>query len=158
MKKNTDPKPIRYMLMSLYEAYQRFVEKEPNMRVGKSKFCSLRPKWVKTITPHDGCACVYHQNPTLMITAWSRISGRTTELKGLINEVICSPPHPMCYTQECTLCGHCLPSAVLLSSFNGNEDDEAKWMRWKRTVKRVELQRISGSISSIDTRNLSMYA
>ena len=54
------------------------------MRVGKSKFCSLRPKWIKTITPHDGCACVYHQNLTLLITAWNRINCDSVDLKGLI--------------------------------------------------------------------------
>jgi hypothetical protein len=141
------------MLMSLFEAYQQFIQKEPNMRVGKSKFCSLRPNWIKTITPHDGCACVYHQNPTLMITAWNRINGQAIDLKGLISAVICSTTDSACYSRDCATCGDRLPSEVLLSNFNGNEDDEVNWMRWKRTEKRVELQRISGSISSIDNTN-----
>lgn len=53
LQKNKDPKPIRYMLMTLMEAYQQFIEKNPSMRVGKSKFCSLKLKWIKTTTPHD---------------------------------------------------------------------------------------------------------
>jgi hypothetical protein len=32
------------MQMTLYEAYQLFVNKNTTMRVGKSKFCSLKPK------------------------------------------------------------------------------------------------------------------
>ncbi len=44
--------------MTLMEAYQLFVEKNPTMRIGKSKFCSLRPKWIKTTTPHDVCSLI----------------------------------------------------------------------------------------------------
>ena len=41
--------------MTLMEAYQQFIQTNPSMRVGKSKFCSLRSKWIKTTTPHDVC-------------------------------------------------------------------------------------------------------
>ena len=105
------------------------------MRVGKSKFCSLRPNWIKKITPHDGCACVYHQNPTLMITAWNRTNGQAIDLKEIISQVVCSTSDSTCYSRDCSTCGDRLPSELLLSNFNGNEDDEMKWMRWKRTDK-----------------------
>jgi MarR-like DNA-binding transcriptional regulator SgrR of sgrS sRNA len=136
------------MLMTLYEAYQQFLQNEPSMRVGKSKFCSLRPKWVKTITPHDGCACVYHENPTLLITAWNRINRCTVDLKGLLNEVVCRTFTQKCYARQCDTCGDRLPSDVLLMNFVGDEDDEMTWMQWKKTERRVELQRISGSVTS----------
>jgi hypothetical protein len=41
------------MLMTLRVAYQIFIQENPTMRVGKSKFCSIKPKWIKTTTPHD---------------------------------------------------------------------------------------------------------
>lgn len=41
------------MLMTVREAYQIFIQEHPTMRVGKSKFSSVKPKWIKTITPHD---------------------------------------------------------------------------------------------------------
>lgn len=148
LKRKTDPKPIRYMLMTLYEAYQQFLQKNPTIRVGKSKFCSLRPKWIKTITPHDGCACVYHQNPTLLITAWNRISHASADLKELISELVCSTSLPECYGGECNTCGDRLPSDVLMLSFSGDEDDDVTWMQWKKTEKRVDIQRISGSVAS----------
>lgn len=47
LQNNKNLKPIRYMLMTLMEAYQQFVQKNSSMRVGKSKFCSLRPKCIK---------------------------------------------------------------------------------------------------------------
>jgi hypothetical protein len=55
LQKNKDPKPIRYMLMTLMEICQLFIQKNPSMKVGKSKFCSLKPRWIKTTTPHDVC-------------------------------------------------------------------------------------------------------
>ena len=117
------------------------------MRVGKSKFSSLRPKWVKTTTPHDGCDCIYHQNPTLLLTAWNRINHSKIELNELIDRVICDVPSSTCYARECENCGHRLPAGILLSEFDGDEEDDVTWMIWKRTEKKIELQRISGSIS-----------
>lgn len=134
--------------MTLFEAYQLFLQKEPNMRVGKSKFSSLRPKWIKTITPLDACACVYHQNPSLIITAWNRITHDALDLTGLIIGVTCGMNRPNCYTGECIACGGGSPSDVLMTSFTGDEEDDVTWMQWKRTEKRVDLQRISGSVRS----------
>ena len=47
------------MLMTLREAYQIFIQENPTMRVGKSKFCSIKPKWIKTTTPHDVTCIVF---------------------------------------------------------------------------------------------------
>lgn len=55
LQNNKDPRSIRYMIMTLMEAYQQLIKINPSIRVGKSKFCSLRPKWIKTTTPHDVC-------------------------------------------------------------------------------------------------------
>ena len=35
------------MLMSLKEAHNKFVEENPNNKIGLSKFCELRPNKVK---------------------------------------------------------------------------------------------------------------
>ena len=37
----------KYMLMSLAEAHQLFLEENPQSAVGRSKFCELRPKHIK---------------------------------------------------------------------------------------------------------------
>ena len=47
-----------------------------------------------------------------------------------------------------------LLSDVLLVSFNGDEEDEVTWLQWKRTEKRVDLQRISGSVRSTCSQRL----
>ncbi|CAF4701229.1 unnamed protein product, partial [Rotaria socialis] len=53
LKNHNNPKLIRYMLMSIMEAYQQFVQENALMKVGKSKFASLKVKWIKTSTPHE---------------------------------------------------------------------------------------------------------
>jgi hypothetical protein len=65
------PVPIRFMCMTVREAYALFVqsleERNSNLSVGRSTFYSLRPKYIKIKTPHDVCVCVYHENCNLLI-------------------------------------------------------------------------------------------
>ncbi len=62
---------LRYMLMSLKEAYNKFVKENPNNKVGLSKFCELRPAKVKLFDhiPHNVCVCSYHENVRLLLVA-----------------------------------------------------------------------------------------
>ena len=60
----------QYMLMSLSEAYAKF-EEHPSHKIGRSKFCELRPKNVKLFDhiPHHVCVCSYHDNVRLLLIA-----------------------------------------------------------------------------------------
>ena len=51
---------VRFLLMSLREAYKKFKEKNPSLKVGLTRFCELRPAHVKLIDqiPHQVCVCV----------------------------------------------------------------------------------------------------
>ena len=68
---NKQPVAIRYLSMTIGQAYQIFSQhlksNTPWDFVSKSVFYSLRPKWVKTLTPHDVCGCIYHENFNLLI-------------------------------------------------------------------------------------------
>jgi hypothetical protein len=50
----------RYLVMSLKEAWAVFKEKNPGVKIGLSKFCSLRPKHVKCFSdiPHNVFALI----------------------------------------------------------------------------------------------------
>ena len=64
-KKNTKrTEQVRYLLMSLKEAYSKFAEKHTDSKIGLSKFCEFRPTHVKLFEhiPHHVCVCVYHEN------------------------------------------------------------------------------------------------
>ena len=82
--------------MTLGEAFERLQEVKPRIKVGKSKFCSLKPKWIKLIAPFDGCACAYHTNPSLMLDSCNQFTGTSTILTEI---VVCQTPTESCFSQ-----------------------------------------------------------
>lgn len=57
----------RLLLFNLKEAHYVFQQQHPEIKVGLSKFCSLRPEWVRTVNSsgaHNVCVCIHHQNLT----------------------------------------------------------------------------------------------
>ena len=52
--------------------YTAFEEKHPNINIGFSKFCALRPKWcvlAGSKMTHSVCVCSAHQNVMLLVDA-----------------------------------------------------------------------------------------
>ena len=68
-KKIKRTEQVRYVLMSLKEAYSKFVEQYPDVKFGLTKFCTLRPANVKLFDhiPHHVCVCLYHENVRLLL-------------------------------------------------------------------------------------------
>ncbi|CAF2988238.1 unnamed protein product [Rotaria sp. Silwood2] len=58
--------PIRFMEMSVLDAFRLFNERFPGL-VGRSTFYSSRPRDVKIVSPHDTCMCITHENMNLLI-------------------------------------------------------------------------------------------
>ena len=59
-------------LCNLKELYTVFKEKHPNVNIGFSKFCALRPKWcvlTGSKMTHSVCVCSAHQNVVLLVDA-----------------------------------------------------------------------------------------
>lgn len=78
-------KQKRLLLINLKEMHEQFKEKEPQHKIGFSKFCELRPRWCVTVTSrgsHSVCVCAIHQNVKLMVAALERFG--TTDYKELI--------------------------------------------------------------------------
>ena len=60
----------RLLLCNLKELYASFKEKNLTVKLGFSKFCSLRPKWCITVgssEAHSVCVCTIHQNAILLV-------------------------------------------------------------------------------------------
>lgn len=60
----------RLLLGPLRELYAIFKEKHPSLKVGFSKFATLRPSecvFVRSAGTHTVCVCTYHQNVKLAI-------------------------------------------------------------------------------------------
>ena len=59
----------RLLLCNLNEQHNAFLKAHPNMKIGFSKFCSMRPKWCVTSSSsgtHSVCVCSYNQNAVLL--------------------------------------------------------------------------------------------
>ena len=67
IKVNGEEKFFRFMEISVGEAFQMFKQEYPNSEIGRSKFYSLRPKWVKIKNPLQSCLCVYHETYYLLL-------------------------------------------------------------------------------------------
>ena len=77
-------------LYNLQELYTAFKEKHPNVNIGFSKFCALRPKWcllVGSRMSHSVCVCSAHQNVMLLVDAmdWN------VTYKDLIKKIVYNP-------------------------------------------------------------------
>ena len=71
IKKNVH-KQKRFLLCNLHELYVLFKEQNPVLKIGFSKFCSLRPKWCVTVDSTDTpsvCVCTIHQNAKVLVNA-----------------------------------------------------------------------------------------
>jgi hypothetical protein len=66
IKINGQSVAVRFLEMTVLDAYQTFNERHPDT-VSRSTFNALRPREVKTATPHDTCMCIIHENMDLLL-------------------------------------------------------------------------------------------
>lgn len=64
---NKVPVPVRFMEITISEAFRTFIDENPSVDIGKSSFYALRPRQVKCTAPLDTCLCIYHENMFLML-------------------------------------------------------------------------------------------
>lgn len=107
-KKTTVQK--RLVLSNLSELYHSFTERFPNLQIGFSKFCELRPKYCILAGPkgtHTVCVCKYHQNVILMLEN-SKISsltdGQIKNYQDCLRLITCDEPNSDCFLHNCTKC------------------------------------------------------
>ena len=63
------PIPLRFLHLTIGETYEQFKMQYPNIELSRSKFFSLRPKWVRERTPQESCLCIHHENADLLLQA-----------------------------------------------------------------------------------------
>ena len=66
MKINGQAVAVRFMEMTVLDAYRIFNERFPGA-VAQSTFYALRSREVKIATPHDTCICIIHENIDLLL-------------------------------------------------------------------------------------------
>ena len=76
----------RLMYCRTNELYTKFCEEYPNLKVGISKFYTLKPKWYISVDAsggHSVCVCTTHQNAVLSCSAQNLC------YKELMAQVVC---------------------------------------------------------------------
>lgn len=93
----------RLVLCNLNELYSEFKKKHPECKIGRSKFCELRPKWcvlAGASGTHNVCVCIYHQNVKLMIEG----AKLEVDYKDLLEILVCSISSYNCMMGKCDQC------------------------------------------------------
>ena len=93
-------------MMSLREAHKKFMEENPDAKIGLSKFCDLRPAHVKLFDhlPHQVCVCSYHKNVRLFLVALKSDSDLSTNFSTFVNQIVCDSQSKECMSKECLAC------------------------------------------------------
>ncbi|CAF1310453.1 unnamed protein product [Adineta ricciae] len=98
----------RYLLFSLRELYELFIQENPQIKLSLSSFQDLRPSNVlyKSSIPHNVCVCIYHENVALLLQSLGKhIHGfERTDLNSFINLIVCDSANELCMFRNCTRC------------------------------------------------------
>ena len=96
-----DHRQKRLILCNIKELFNAFKVKFPEIKIGFSKFSSLRPKWCVLAGgsgTHSVCVCSIHQNIKLLLAPID------TSYKDLLHFVVCSPKSRECMVNRCDAC------------------------------------------------------
>ncbi|CAF2260150.1 unnamed protein product, partial [Rotaria magnacalcarata] len=98
----------RYLLYSLRELHQLFLEENPDIKIGRSLFQDLRPSNVlyKSSTPHNTCVCLYHENIDLLLKSLKNHihNFNSINLHSFIKLLVCDENKELCMFSHCDQC------------------------------------------------------
>lgn len=123
----------RLLLCNLKELYAAFRNKNPEVIVGFSRFCTLRPKWCITVGAsgtHSVCVCSIHQNLKLLLHPVG------VTYKDLFPYIVCEVNNKDCMMRKCCNCPTTTDALVeklneLIGEFE--DDDEIEFDQWTTT-------------------------
>ena len=133
----------RLVLGNLKEIYQQFKEKNPNTKIGFSKFAMLRPKeciLAGASGTHSVCVCTVHNNVKLMMS--NAMMETITAEEGVplkryghaLAMTMCNPALLSCHLGECIVCPGKEPLKDMLTRcFEENDVDEVEFKQWVST-------------------------
>lgn len=136
------PDAKRYVTRSIHKAYRVFREDNPDIKVGLSKFYSLRPRFV-TVSPYrEECVCRYCANCDLCVTAINDTSRRTFTWDELVAMCLCSRPTRKCFLGNCDSCPG--EASLLTDSLQVMDDTEeveiCLWMAGELTRATLNME------------------
>ncbi|CAF1519781.1 unnamed protein product [Adineta ricciae] len=137
IKINGQSVAVHFLEMRVLDAYRIFNEQHPGL-VARSTFNALRPREVKTATPHDTCICIIHENIDLLLKAWNnhykKCAGTAAlsatlkiNMKDLINQMLSPDSNEKCFSGKCNNCSSKNIRDVLTGNSMVDLDEECLW-------------------------------
>ena len=136
-ERGSSKQQVRYMIMSLREAWNKFKEEHSTPKMCLLKFCELRPPNVKLFDqlPHQVCLCSYHENVRLLLAGLGEHTSLSAELLSKLPVI-----SKKCMTREYSTCDD------MIDWFSPQAHSESlRYYQWKSTDNRIE------KIVAIDT-------
>ena len=140
----------RHLYMSIKEPYGVFKDKNPNVKIGLTKFSTLRPLNVllTSQTPSNVCTCPYHQHMFLALDSiHSHVPGIPVYSTDFPASCMLNPESDLCWFGNCSHdnCGfeekYPLPDTV--------KNLPAKWMKWQEANARLAKLENKGTIQDL---------
>ena len=139
----------RLLLVNVNEAYELFKKEEPDLKIGRSKFASLRPRQVMPMSLHDQevCMCKYHENINMILDGLKNILPEVPKYsEDLLIQTVCSLNQAKCMDRECQACGIAKPLDELFEDIDDNT--ATSYFQWETCEDgRVRKQKIEGTIA-----------
>ena len=126
----------RHLLWSLQETYALFKKEHSSVKIGFSKFCSLRPQNVLLSGqyPHQACLCSYHENIRLLCDCLYKSIPDFPAYSGqFVDCFVCSSDSKLCMLGQCDKCPQWLETV--------SEEDLSlmvTWYQWERVVQKTD--------------------
>jgi len=141
----------RLILCNLKELFTAFKLKNPEAKIGFSKFCSFRPKWcvlAGASGTHSVCVCTIHQNIKLLLAPLN------VHYKDLLKYLVCSPDRRECMVQWCSECPKSTDSLedylLQLLSEEYEQDQPIEFWQWMATDHANLIQQKESQIDYVE--------
>ncbi|CAF3771436.1 unnamed protein product [Rotaria sp. Silwood1] len=132
---NHNTVPIRYMEMSVLDAFRIFDERFPGL-VGRTTFYSSRPRdaW------NNYCQRIQNKSSSMKLNIF--------DIKDLINEMVCYDDKEDCFIGECQQCSTKSLINILTRTINVDLDENCSWTIWQKLNNKFDLQQSTGSVEA----------
>ena len=139
----------RHLYMSLRETHSIFLEENPEVHIGLTKFSLLRPAHVKfsSQTLANVCTCIYHQNIILALDAMhcydESFPNYSSSFPG---SCIIDPNSEYCWYGRCT---HSECGFEQRYPEPENIEREASWKKWEEVKGRIIKNAKTGQVGDL---------
>lgn len=96
----------RLLMYNLKDAFQLFKIDHPNIEIGLSKFCELRPSEVETVGCKDQqvCCCPYCENFAFLLKVCKWKNNNIKTANEIVDLIVCNKNNADCMKQKCKNC------------------------------------------------------